>query len=410
MFEYQGPQKYQALTMELQSNTFDLRSLASTGTISSILDEPSIVSFVHTVLLSALKKRASDVHLEPYNRGYRIRFRIDGILTEEARPPLSLANRISSRIKVLSHLDISERRLPQDGRFSLALANREAVDIRVSICPTSFGEKVVLRILDSHALPLSLDYLGLTLRQKTHFSNALNKPQGMVLVTGPTGSGKTSTLYAALSQLNTDEVNIVSIEDPIEITMPGVNQVAIHPKIGLTFTSLMQAFLRQDPDIIMLGEMRSLETAKIAFAAAETGHLVLSTLHSNSAAETVTRLLNMGVSPFQMAHTIHLIIAQRLVRKLCTQCKILDNTLMIYKARGCAHCIQGYQGRIGIFEAMPLSKSILGLIASQTGPSGRGIHAQAQKEGMLSLYQSGMALVKQGITSLEEVQRICGRP
>lgn len=385
-------------------------------------EDAPVVKFVNKILIEAIKKGVSDIHFEPYEREYRIRYRLDGILTEVAAPPVSLSSRITSRIKVMSNLDISERRLPQDGRFKMRLSKARAIDFRVSTCPTIGGEKVVMRILDPGSTKLGIEALGFSVVQRTNFVRAIERPQGMILVTGPTGSGKTVTLYTALNILNTKEVNISTAEDPVEIKIPGINQVNINPKTGLTFSGTLRSFLRQDPDIIMVGEVRDLETAEIAIKAAQTGHLVLSTLHTNSAAETLTRLINMGIPSFNIASSVSLLIAQRLVRKLCDDCKMIRedvtaqslvelgirpeeaSAVTLYKAIGCNRCTQGYRGRIGLFEVLPMSKAIGQLIMS--GGNSIDILKQAQLEGMLTIYQSGLEKIKCGITTIEEVNRV----
>lgn len=369
-------------------------------------DEPT-VKFVNKIFLDAIKQGASDIHFEPFDKAYRIRYRQDGILHEITTPPANLAARITARIKVMAHLDSSERRVPQDGAFKM----NGSIDFRVSTCPTTSGEKVVIRILDPHNVTLGIEALGFSSKQKEYVTHALDSPQGMILVTGPTGSGKTVSLYTALNRLNTKEVNIITAEDPVEIKVAGINQVNINPKVGLTFSNALRAFLRQDPDIIMVGEIRDLETAEIAVKAAQTGHLVLSTLHTNSAAETLTRLVNMGIPTFNIASSVTLIIAQRLARKLCDHCKIIREDVIpdfeeikLYKAVGCPQCTQGYRGRIGLFEVLPMSKSLGELIMS--GANSLAILKMAQAEGMLSIYQSGLEKIKQGITTIEEINRV----
>ncbi|WP_133130465.1 type IV-A pilus assembly ATPase PilB [Legionella yabuuchiae] len=385
-------------------------------------EDAPIVKFVNRILVEAIKKGASDIHFEPYERAYRIRYRQDGILNEVTSPPISLSTRIAARIKVMSNLDISERRVPQDGRFKMKLSAKKAIDFRVSTCPTVGGEKVVMRILDPGAAKIGIEALGFNPIQKEHFMKAIGHPQGMILVTGPTGSGKTVTLYTALNLLNVPEKNISTAEDPVEIKVQGINQVNIHPKAGLTFSGTLRSFLRQDPDIIMVGEIRDLETAEIAVKAAQTGHLVLSTLHTNSAAETLTRLVNMGIPSYNIASSVSLIIAQRLIRRLCEQCKIphADITekslielgfspehikdIKVYKAAGCTQCNHGYKGRIGLFEVMPISKGIGRLIME--GGNSLDILKLAQSEGMLTIHQSGLMKIKEGITTIEEVNRV----
>ena len=385
-------------------------------------DDAPVVKFINKIILDAIKHGASDIHFEPYEREYRIRYRQDGVLQEVSSPPISLASRITARIKIMSNLDISERRVPQDGRFKMKLSKASAIDFRVSTCPTVGGEKIVMRILDQGSTKIGVEALGFSPFQKENFIKAIERPQGMILVTGPTGSGKTVTLYTALTILNTKENNISTVEDPVEIKIPGINQVNINPKAGLTFSSTLRAFLRQDPDIIMVGEIRDLETAEISIKAAQTGHLVLSTLHTNSAAETLTRLVNMGIPSFNIASSVNLIVAQRLGRKLCPKCRVLRDDITpkslvelgfseadskevkLYKAVGCNECTNGYRGRMGLFEVMPITKTIAQLIMQNA--NSLDILKQAQLEGMLTIYQSGLALVKEGITTIEEVNRV----
>ncbi|HYW04349.1 MAG TPA: type IV-A pilus assembly ATPase PilB [Gammaproteobacteria bacterium] len=385
------------------------------------VDDAPVVRFVNKILLDAINRGASDVHFEPYERFYRIRFRQDGILHEIAQPPANLGMRLAARLKVMSRLDIAERRVPQDGRIKLKLSKTRAIDFRVSTCPTLWGEKVVLRILDPSSTRMGIDQLGYEPDQKELYLNALQRPQGMILVTGPTGSGKTVSLYTGLNILNTADRNISTAEDPAEINLPGVNQVNVNPKVGLTFAAAMRAFLRQDPDVIMVGEVRDLETAEIAIKAAQTGHMVLSTLHTNDAPQTLTRLVNMGVAPFNIASSVTLIIAQRLARRLCTHCKepldlprdvLLDagfdedelDELKIYGPRGCDQCTDGYRGRVGIYQVLPVSEAI-GRIIMEGGNS-LHISDQARKEGVTDLRTSGLRKVRAGITSLEEVHRV----
>lgn len=385
-------------------------------------DDAPVVKFVNKILLDAIKRGSSDIHFEPYEKDYRIRFRQDGMLNNIASPPINLAARITARIKVMSNLDISERRVPQDGRFKMRLSSNKAIDFRVSTCPTVGGEKVVMRILDPSATKLGVESLGFSKIQKKHFLKAVKKPQGMILVTGPTGSGKSVTLYTALNLLNTIDVNISTAEDPVEIKVTGINQVNMNPKAGLTFAKTLRSFLRQDPDIIMVGEIRDLETAEIAIKAAQTGHMVLSTLHTNSASETLTRLLNMGVPAYNIAGSVTLIIAQRLARKLCQICRepqddISQDSLLemgytneetqeltIYRAVGCNRCSHGYKGRIGLFEVLPLSKQIGEII--MTGGTSLDILKQGEVEGMYTIYKSGLLQIKQGLTTIEEVNRV----
>jgi type IV pilus assembly protein PilB len=389
---------------------------------SSVTDDAPIVKFVNKILLEAIKQGASDIHFEPYEKDYRIRYRQDGILHEVASPPSSLSSRITARIKVMSNLDISERRVPQDGGFKMKISKTRSIDFRVSTCPTSAGEKVVMRVLDPSSIKLGIEALGFSAPQRAHFVKAIERPQGMILVTGPTGSGKTVSLYTALNILNTKEVNISTAEDPVEIKVQGINQVSINLKAGLTFSGALRAFLRQDPDIIMVGEIRDLETAEIAIKAAQTGHLVLSTLHTNSAAETLNRLVNMGIPTFNIASSVTIIIAQRLARKLCDSCKVVRDDftnkgllelgfkesdlteLKLYKAKGCSQCTNGYRGRLGLFEVLPMTKTLGQLIMS--GGNSLDILKLAQSEGMLTIYESGLEKVKLGITSIEEVNRV----
>lgn len=385
-------------------------------------DDAPIVKYINKIMMDAIKRGASDLHFEPYETKYRIRFRIDGILHEIATPPVNLANRFSARLKVMARLDIAERRLPQDGRIKLRLSRHRSMDMRVNTLPTMWGEKIVIRLLDSSATRLNIEQLGFDDRQKAQYLKALSKPQGMILVTGPTGSGKTVSLYTGLNILNTNEVNISTAEDPVEINLPGVNQVQINPKAGLTFASALRSFLRQDPDIVMVGEIRDLETAEIAIKAAQTGHLVLSTLHTNSAAETLTRMMNMGVPAFNIASSVTLIMAQRLARKLCDHCKTpevvpdaellelgftpqqLAAGLLLFKPVGCKECSGGYRGRVGIYEIMLMSDNIAKLIMQ--GANSLQIAAIAQKEGMRNLRISGLEKARLGVTSLAEINRI----
>ncbi|MDR9440915.1 MAG: type IV-A pilus assembly ATPase PilB [Halomonas sp.] len=384
-------------------------------------DDAPIVKFVNKILLDAIHRGASDIHFEPYETSYRVRFRIDGILHDVAHPPFAMRSRISARLKVMSRLDISERRLPQDGSIKLKLSNTRSIDFRVNSLPTVYGEKVVLRILDPSSAQMGIEQLGFTSAQRTMYEAVLDDPQGMILVTGPTGSGKTVTLYTGINILNQVERNICTAEDPVEIKVPGVNQVNVLPKIGLTFASALRAFLRQDPDVVMVGEIRDLETAEIAVKASQTGHLVLSTVHTNSAAETLTRLANMGVAPFNIASSVSLIIAQRLARRLCKHCKqpadiprevLLKqgfteeevNGATIYEPVGCKHCTQGFKGRVGIYEVVPISDAMSYLI--MTEGNSRDFDNQARKEGHPDLRRSGLLKVMQGLTSLAEVNRV----
>ncbi len=387
------------------------------------VDEAPVVRYVNKILLDAINSGTSDIHFEPYEKKYRIRFRQDGMLYEKASPPVNIAHRISSRIKVMARLNIAERRVPQDGRIKLKISRNQAIDFRVNTCPTVYGEKVVLRILDSSAAQVGIDALGFEEDQKELFLKAIHRPYGMILVTGPTGSGKTVSLYTALNILNRPEVNISTAEDPVEIQVEGINQVNINPATGLDFAEALRAFLRQDPDIIMVGEIRDLETGEIAVKAAQTGHLVLSTLHTNDAPQTLTRLANMGIPPYNIASSVNLIMAQRLARRLCENCKApedlpraalleegfteaeVDQGLTIYKAVGCDKCTNGYKGRVGVFEVLPVTEAIGQLIMEE----GNAIQLKelALKEGYYyDLRTAGLKKVKAGITSLEEINRI----
>jgi type IV pilus assembly protein PilB len=390
------------------------------------VDEAPIVKFINKILLEAIRQGASDIHFEPYEKSYRIRFRTDGILTEIQKPPSNLATRLAARLKVMSQMDISERRVPQDGRIKLKISRSKSIDFRVNTLPTLFGEKIVLRILDSASAKMGIDALGYEDEQKRLYMEALHQPQGMILVTGPTGSGKTVSLYTGLNILNTSERNISTAEDPVEINLEGVNQVQVNNRVGLTFAEALRSFLRQDPDIVMVGEIRDLETAEIGIKAAQTGHLVLSTLHTNSAAETLTRLLNMGVPTFNVATTVSLIIAQRLARRLCSQCRspmdVLPDEVMqqeglteakigippsewqLYKANGCSKCIRGYKGRVGIYEVVKITPSISQLIME--GGNSLDIAKQAKLEGFHNLRIAALRKVAMGMTSLEEANRV----
>lgn len=380
-----------------------------------------VVRFVKQTLLDAIRRGASDIHLEPYEESFRIRFRVDGLLMEASRPPSHLSGRIVTRIKVMARLDISERRLPQDGNLTIRLPGRRSVEFRVNTLPTLHGEKVVMRLLDPESARMGIDALGFEPEQRALFEQALAQPQGMILVTGPTGSGKTVTLYTALNILNTESRNIASAEDPVEIKLEGVNQVNVRPGIGFDFATALRAFLRQDPDVVMVGEVRDLETAEVAIKAAQTGHLVLSTLHTNSATETLTRLGNMGVASFNIATSVSLIIAQRLARKLCRHCRApaelpeevlkaqgLDasqiETATLYRAVGCERCTQGYRGRVGIYEIVPVSKEMSRLIMQ--GTDAIALAEQAAREGYDNLRRSGLRKVLAGTTTLEEINRI----
>jgi len=384
-------------------------------------DDAPVVRFINKILLDAINKGASDVHFEPYEQMYRVRWRLDGILNEVANPPVALATRMAARLKVMSKLDIAERRVPQDGRIKLKISKSRAIDFRVSVCPTLWGEKVVLRILDPSSAKLGIDALGYEPHQKELYLKSLSRPQGMILVTGPTGSGKTVSLYTGLNILNTADRNISTAEDPAEINLPGVNQVNVNTRVGLTFPACLRSFLRQDPDVIMVGEIRDLETAEVAIKAAQTGHLVLSTLHTNDAPQTLTRLANMGVPPFNIASSITLIIAQRLARRLCSQCKqkltIPREALLkmgflatevdqvtVYGPKGCEACNEGYKGRLGIYQVMPMTEAIGRIIMG--GGNSMQIADQAASEGVIDLRRAGLNKVKEGLTSLEEINRI----
>jgi len=385
------------------------------------VEDAPIVRFVNKVLLDAIKKGASDIHFEPYEKSYRIRLRLDGYLKEIANPPVQLAVKLAARLKVMSRLDIAERRVPQDGRIKMRISKNRAIDFRVSTCPTLFGEKIVARILDPSSAMLGIDALGYEQTQRDMYMQALAQPHGMILVTGPTGSGKTVSLYTGLNILNKEDTNISTAEDPAEINLPGVNQVNVNPKVGLTFASALRAFLRQDPDVIMVGEIRDLETAEIAIKAAQTGHLVLSTLHTNDAPKTLTRLIDMGVKPYAIATSVSLIIAQRLARKLCNNCKApidmppeallkegyteeeVDLGIKIYKPVGCSSCTDGYKGRTGLYQVMPVSEEIQRIILQEGNAV--DIAAQSAVEGHWDLRKSGLEKAKSGITSLDEVNQ-----
>ena len=388
---------------------------------STEVDETPVVRFVNKMLLDAIKNGASDLHFEPYEKTYRVRFRIDGVLYQMATPPSQLRDRITARLKIMASMDISERRKPQDGRIKLKISSHKSIDFRVSTLPTLWGEKVVMRILDSSSAQMGIDALGYEEDQKKLYLEALSKPQGMILVTGPTGSGKTVSLYTGLNILNTEDVNISTAEDPVEINLEGINQVNVNPKQGLDFSTDLRAFLRQDPDVIMVGEIRDLETAEIAIKAAQTGHMVMSTLHTNSAAETLNRLRNMGVASFNIATSINLIIAQRLARRLCNSCKqaievpeeaLLDEgftpeqlgTFTLYEPKGCDNCNNGYKGRVGIYEVVKSTPALQKIIMQDANAI--DIDVQMRKDGFNSLRMSGLLKVIQGVTSLAEVNRV----
>lgn len=386
-------------------------------------EDAPVVKFVNKMLVDAIRMGASDLHFEPYEKSYRVRFRVDGVMQVVNRPPVQLAGKIAARLKVMSQMDISERRAPQDGRIKLKLSKNKAIDFRVNSLPTLFGEKLVLRILDPSSAMLGIDALGYEPDQKELFLEALHKPQGMMLITGPTGSGKTVSLYTGLNILNTPETNISTAEDPVEINLEGINQVNVNPKVGLTFASALKAFLRQDPDIVMVGEIRDLETAEIAIKAAQTGHMVLSTLHTNSAPETLTRLRNMGVASFNIATSVNLVVAQRLARRLCKACKrptsvpkqslleigfteedLANPDNVIYEAVGCSECREGYKGRVGIYEVMKVYPEIARIIMEDGNAI--AIKDAALKKGFRDLRRSGIMKVLQGTTSIQEMYRV----
>ncbi len=383
-------------------------------------DDTPIVKFVNKVLLDAIKRGASDIHFEPYETVYRVRFRMDGILRPVASPPPKLNPRIASRLKVMAGLDIAERRVPQDGRIKLGISKTKSIDFRMSTCPTLFGEKIVLRVLDASAAKLGIEKLGYETFQQKLFVDAINKPYGMVLVTGPTGSGKTVSLYTALNMLNTEGVNISTVEDPVEIRVPGINQVQQNAKKGMTFAAALRSFLRQDPDIIMVGEIRDLETAEIAIKAAQTGHFVISTLHTNDAPQTIARLMNMGIAPYNITSSVTLVTAQRLARRLHDCKKPLKlprealiaegfkedeiDSLQIYDAVGCSNCNDGYKGRLGIYQVMPMSEDIQKIILS--GGNAIQIADTARKAGISDLRQSALKKLRDGLTSLTEINRV----
>jgi type IV pilus assembly protein PilB len=389
-----------------------------TAEVSAEVEDAPVVRFLQKMLIDAINARASDLHFEPYEYHYRVRFRIDGELREITQPPIAIKDKLASRIKVISRLDIAEKRVPQDGRMKLKFGNK-AIDFRVSTLPTLFGEKIVIRILDSSSAKLGIDALGYEKVEKERLMNTIKRPYGMILVTGPTGSGKTVSLYTCLNILNQPGVNISTVEDPAEINLPGINQVNVNDKAGLTFAAALKSFLRQDPDIIMVGEIRDLETADIAIKAAQTGHLVMSTLHTNDAPTTLTRLLNMGVAPFNIASSVLLITAQRLARRLCEVCKQpadypreammkagfsaqeLDGTWKPFRAVGCSACNNGYKGRVGLYQVMPITEEIQRIILAEG--SALDLAAAAERDGVRDLRQAGLVKVKSGVTTLEEV-------
>ncbi len=401
---------------------FDVTDEASAGNeateIASEVEDAPVVRFLQKMLIDAINARASDLHFEPYEYHYRVRFRVDGELREITQPPIAIKDKLASRIKVISRLDIAEKRVPQDGRMKLKFGSK-AIDFRISTLPTLFGEKIVIRILDPSSAKLGIEALGYEKIEKDRLMKAIARPYGMILVTGPTGSGKTVSLYTCLNILNQPGVNISTVEDPAEINLPGINQVNVNDKAGMNFAVALKSFLRQDPDVIMVGEIRDLETADIAIKAAQTGHLVMSTLHTNDAPTTLTRLLNMGVAPFNIASSVLLITAQRLVRKLCENCKKqadypreamlkagfkpdeLDGTWKPYRAIGCSACNNGYKGRVGVYQVMPITEEIQRIILAEG--TAMDIAAQAQREGVRDLRQSGLIKVRSGVTTLEEI-------
>jgi len=412
----EGDDDLDNLKFDSQENSDDSAAADTSGS-----DDAPVVRFVNKVLVDAIRKGASDIHFEPYEEQYRVRFRIDGMLATQIKPPKRMAPRLAARLKVMASLDIAERRVPQDGRIKLNLSKGQAFDFRVSTCPTLWGEKIVLRILDSSGAYLGPEKLGFEPQQQEDYLSAIGKPYGMVLVTGPTGSGKTVTLYTALGILNQEGSNISTVEDPVEIRMAGVNQVQQNTKQGLTFAAALRSFLRQDPDIIMVGEIRDLETAEIAIKAAQTGHLVLSTLHTNDAPQSIARLVNMGVPSYNIVSTVHLILAQRLGRNL-HKCRKLDDIpdaallkagfteeeiaegLKIYQANGCDQCTLGYKGRSGVFQVMPISEQMEDIILK--GGDALDLARQAEKEGVIDLRRAALNKVKRGILSLAEMNRV----
>ncbi len=386
------------------------------------VEDAPIVRFVNKIMIDAIRRGASDIHFEPYEKTYRVRYRMDGVLKEIAQPPVALATKLAARLKVMSRLDIAERRVPQDGRIKMRISKNRAIDFRVSTCPMLFGEKIVMRILDPSQASLGIDALGYEQVQRDLYLKNLAKPQGMILVTGPTGSGKTVSLYTGLQILNREDTNISTAEDPVEINLAGINQVNVNPRVGLTFAAALSAFLRQDPDVIMVGEIRDLETAEIAIKASQTGHLVLSTLHTNDAPQTLTRLIDMGVKPYAIATSVSLIIAQRLCRRLCTQCKqpldIPSEALLkegfsdadvaagikLFGPKGCSNCTDGYKGRTGIYQVLPVTDAIGRIILA--GGSAVEIGDEAGRMGVWDLRRAGLEKVKGGMTSLEEINSV----
>ncbi len=408
----------QLASMDFEFDVTEEATEAQGTELASEVEDAPVVRFLQKMLIDAINMRASDLHFEPYEYNYRVRFRIDGELREMTQPPIAIKDKLASRIKVISRLDIAEKRVPQDGRMKLKFGSK-AIDFRVSTLPTLFGEKIVIRILDASSAKLGIEALGYEKIERDRLLHAIQRPYGMVLVTGPTGSGKTVSLYTCLNLLNQPGVNISTVEDPAEINLPGINQVNVNEKAGLTFATALRAFLRQDPDIIMVGEIRDLETADIAIKAAQTGHLVMSTLHTNDAPTTLTRLMNMGVAPFNIASSVLLITAQRLARRLCENCKKpadypresllragfkdteLDGSWKPYRAVGCSACTNGYKGRVGLYQVMPITEAIQRIILAEG--TALDIAQQAQKEGVRDLRQAGLVKVRSGVTTLEEV-------
>lgn len=399
----------------------DTKAQDDDGSVTDGSDDAPVVRFINQMLLNAIKKGASDLHFEPYEKSYRVRFRVDGVLQSIAKPPIGLGPKMAARLKVMSNLDISERRVPQDGRIKLKISKNKAIDFRVNTLPTLFGEKIVMRILDPSSAKMGIDALGYEEAQKEMYLEALEKPQGMILVTGPTGSGKTVSLYTGLNILNREGINISTAEDPVEINLEGINQVNVNNKVGLDFAVALRSFLRQDPDIIMVGEIRDLETASIAIKAAQTGHMVMSTLHTNSAGETLTRMLNMGVPAFNLATTVNLIIAQRLARRLCSKCKKpadipkevllkegfteeLAEKAQIHTPIGCDSCNNGYKGRVGIYEVVKITPPISKIIMEEG--NALDLNREFENQGFNSLRKSGLVKAASGVTSLEEVNRV----
>jgi type IV pilus assembly protein PilB len=396
--------------------------LETDGVSRDDVEDAPIVRYVNKLLLDAIRRGASDIHFEPYEKTYRVRYRMDGVLKEIAQPPVQLSGKMAARLKVMSRLDIAERRVPQDGRIKMKLSKTRSIDFRVSTCPTLYGEKIVMRILDASSAMLGIDALGYEPFQKDLYMKYLAKPQGMILVTGPTGSGKTVSLYTGLNILNKEDTNISTAEDPAEINLPGVNQVNVNNKVGLTFASALRSFLRQDPDVVMVGEIRDLETAEIAIKAAQTGHLVLSTLHTNDAPQTLTRLVDMGVKPYAIATSVSLIIAQRLARRLCQACRQpidvprealkkegfpeeeIAKGIQLYGPRGCPACTDGYKGRLGIYQVMPVTEDIGRIIMA--GGNAIDINDAAKKNGVWDLRRAGLAKAASGLTSLEEINSV----